>query len=317
MKGLLAIVLLGISFIFFQSFQLEKKEKKLPGTEVELGKLLFFDPILSANKKTSCASCHKPEFAFADTLPFSIGFKGKPTQRNTPTAMNLMDRPYLFWDGRSPNLEDQALHPIRNSVEMGMTEKDLVTRLNKNKFYRLAFFKIYGKNPNTLLLGKAIAAFERTLETGDSPFDKFMNGDSNAISASAMRGRDAFLDKGHCFDCHFTPDFTADEFKNIGLFNGKELNDSGRFAVTKDPNDIGKFKVPGLRNIALTAPYMHNGKFKSLEAVIEYYNNPSAFVNNAIGRDSLLSQPIGFTDLEKADLLAFLKSLTTKKIQTF
>lgn len=294
------------------AFAPEKKAPELPKNEIELGKLLFFDPILSANRKTSCASCHKPEFAFADTTPFSLGFNGKPTARNTPSVMNMTDRPYLFWDGRSPNLEDQALHPIQNNVEMGMTMEKTIHRLAKNKFYKKAFTSIYNSAPTAALLGKAIAAYERTLETGDSPFDLFMNDDSSQMSQSAIRGRMIFVEKAHCFDCHFTPDFTADEFKNIGLFNGKDLNDSGRYYVSKDPADIGKFKVPGLRNIAKTAPYMHNGKFKTLEQVIEYYNNPAAFVPDAKGRDSILNQPLNLSATEKADLVAFLRSLSSR-----
>jgi cytochrome c peroxidase len=278
-------------------------------TEIDLGRKLFFDTILSENNSISCATCHIPEFAFADTIPLSIGLNGQKTARNTPSAMNVAGRPYLFWDGRSPNLEDQVLHPILNSVEMGFNIEDLMNRLVNDRFYSEAFQQIYHHKPTAELLSKAIASYERILETGNSTFDYFMQGDSTAISAAAIRGKDLFIGKAGCFDCHFSPDFTGDEFRNIGLFNDKLLNDSGRFNVTKNPSDIGKFKVPGLRNVALTAPYMHNGMFKDLETVVDYYNNPDAFVTPTTARDALI-KPLHLSELEKKDLVEFMKSLT-------
>lgn len=285
-------------------------------TEAELGKKLFFDSILSSDGTISCASCHKPEFAYADNKAFSVGVGGKLSARNTPSAMNVAGRPYLFWDGRVATLEEQVLHPIINPSEMGMQIPDLLKKLNKNSFYKKAFKQIYGAKPNVKNLGKAIAAFERTLETGGAPIDLFIGGDSSAISISAMRGRDVFLNKGRCFDCHFTPDFTADEFKNIGLFNGFDLRDSGRFMITHDLSDLGKFKVPGLRNVALTAPYMHNGMFATLEEVVAYYNDPDRFVPGAINRDSAMNEPLHLTAQEQEDLVAFLKSLTSTTLVT-
>lgn len=284
--------------------------------EIALGKQLFFDPILSEDQTVSCASCHIPQFAFADTVAFSKGVRGGRTARNTPSAMNVAGRPYLFWDGRSPSLEDQVLHPITNPIEMGFNIDDLILRLQKDHFYTNAFKKVYGKVPQKDLLAKAIAAFERTLETGDSPFDRFMNGDSTAVSESAIRGRELFIGKANCFDCHFSPDFTADEFVNIGIFNGSDLRDSGRYGVTKNPYDIGKFKVPGLRNVALTAPYMHNGMFATLEKVIEYYNDPEVFIPDAKFKDPRIKK-LWLTQQEKADLAAFLRSLTTESMPRY
>lgn len=280
-------------------------------TEAQIGRKLFFDKRFSQNKRISCADCHIPHYAFSDTTAFSKGFEGKITTRNAPPLTNLSGRPYFFWDGRSPNLEDQVLHPIQHPLEMGLTLKELNRRLRADKFYVKWFKKHYGKLPDAYLAARAIAAFERTLETGNAPIDRFMDGDSGAISLSAMRGREIFTEKGKCFECHFTPDFTADEFKNIGLFNAKNLNDSGRFIVTKKQDDLGKFRVPGLRNVTLTAPYMHNGMFKTLTEVIDYYDNPSALVPNAINRDTLLNGRLNLTSREKADLLAFLQTLTS------
>lgn len=287
----------------------------LPDSEAALGEQLFFETRLSANGKISCASCHIPAFAFSDTSAFSRGWKGGLTMRNTPGLVSISERSPLFWDGRSPNLEDQVLHPLTHPVEMGMTREKIHRMLNRDAYYVKAFQKIYGKKPDTELLARAIAAYERSLDAYDAPFDRFMFGDSNAISAAAIRGRQVFLDKGRCFECHFSPHFTVDDFRNIGLFDGRKLNDSGRYNATRDPADIGRFRVPGLRNVALTAPYMHNGMFRTLEEVVEYYDNPARIVPDAIGRDTLLARPLGLTAGEKADLVAFMKSLTASKYQ--
>lgn len=288
-----------------------KHQVKNAISEAELGKKLFFDPLFSLNQTISCADCHKPEFAFADTVAFSTGFDGKKTLRNTQGLTNLGARPYFFWDGRVATLEEQAMHPVQNPLEMGMNLTEVNRRLNAKEEYVQLFKLIYGQKPTAELAAKALAAFEATLETGDSPFDKFMAGDSGAISLSAIRGREIFMEKGRCFDCHFSPDFTFDEFKNIGLFNGKNLNDSGRYVISKKPENLGSFRVPGLRNVALTAPYMHNGMFKTIEQVIDYYNEPDKFVPDHINRDTILNKPLNLNAREKSDLAAFLRSLTS------
>jgi cytochrome c peroxidase len=174
--------------------------------------------------------------------------------------------------------------------------------------------KVYQHQPDSSTIVQSIAAFERSLETTNTPNDRWMEDDTlngRGLTPQQISGRNVFRsDKAKCLDCHFTPDFTGDEFWNIGLFNGKELNDSGRFSITHDPKDIGKFKVPGLRNVAVTAPYMHNGMFKTLKEVIEYYDNPSKFIKNPVNLDHRLSKPLGLSAQEKADLEAFLRSLT-------
>jgi cytochrome c peroxidase len=287
--------------------------RSLPETEVALGEALFFEKMLSTNGKISCASCHIPAFAFSDTTAFSRGWNGGLTMRNTPGLVSVSERAPLFWDGRSPNLEDQVMHPLTHPVEMGMTREKLHRLLNRDAFYVKAFLKVYGKRPDTELLARALSAYERSLDAYDAPFDRYMFGDSNAISPAAIRGRQVFLDKGRCFECHFSPHFTIDDFRNIGLFDGRKLNDSGRYYATREVVDIGRFRVPGLRNVAVTAPYMHNGLFRTLEEVVEYYDNPSRFVPDAIGRDTLLARPLGLTSSEKADLVAFMKSLTASR----
>jgi cytochrome c peroxidase len=287
---------------------------KQPTTKAELGELLFFDPILSRDSSVSCASCHKPEFGFADNTTFSKGVKGKIGNRNTPPAMNLSSRNFLFWDGRSESLEDQCRGPIENPVEMDLPVSEVINRLYRHKYYVTFFMKLYGKQPNAANITNAIAEYERTLETNNTAFDDYMTGkDTSGFSASAKRGQEIFNVKGKCFDCHFGPDFTGDQFRNIGLFNGKDLNDSGRFMVTRRAADIGRFKTPGLRNISVTAPYMHNGMFKTLREVIDYYDTPDKFVANSVNRDTLLKEPLKLSEAEKKDLENFLLTLTDRR----
>ena len=284
-------------------------------TEEELGERLFFDPILSRDNSISCASCHKPEHAFADDQPLSGGVFHRTGTRNTPSVMNLVDRNAYFWDGRASSLAEQALGPMENRAEMDFPLTLSVRRLLRNAYYRRSFSEIYGSVPTKELIGKAIAAYEETLETSDTPFDDYVrDGDSNAMSASARRGLDIFNGKGKCFDCHFGVDFTGnDQFRNIGLFNGTTLNDSGRYLVSRRAADLGAFKIPGLRNIAQTAPYMHNGMFGTLDEVIDFYNDPDRFVPDAINRDTSMQQPPGLTPEEKSDLKNFLLSLSDRR----
>jgi cytochrome c peroxidase len=290
-------------------------EAKEPTTKEALGELLFSDPILSQTNLISCASCHLPQYAFSDTVAFSKGVNGKLGIRNTPSAMNLSARNFFFHDGRSESLEEQASGPMENPIEMNLPVPEIIKKLIANENYIRYFKNIYHETPNNINLMDALASFERTLETGDTPFDQFMHNDTNAITEAAKRGQQIFNKKGKCFDCHFGPDFTGDDFKNIGLYNGKELNDLGRYTITKDTADVGKFKVPGLRNIAVTAPYMHNGMFRTLREVIDYYNTPTQFVTGSINTDSLLLKPLNLSEQEKLDLLAFLKALTDNRFK--
>ncbi|MCD6062526.1 MAG: cytochrome-c peroxidase [Flavipsychrobacter sp.] len=241
---------------------------------------------------------------------FSTGVHGRKANRNTPSAMNMAAREAFFWDGRATTLEDQALGPIENPAEMNLPVAEAVKRLNHSRRYKSLFYSVFKQNPNKHNLALAIAAFERTLETGDTPNDRWLNDEPNGLTARQIRGREVFRTKGKCLECHFSPDFTTDEFRAIGLFNGKDMNDSGRYLLTKDPADLGKMKVPGLRNVAVTAPYMHNGHFKTLREVIDYYDNPSLLMPDGLNRDSILSQSLGLTETEKQELEAFLHALT-------
>ncbi|TAJ62320.1 MAG: c-type cytochrome [Chitinophagaceae bacterium] len=284
-------------------------------SKAKLGEKLFHEKILSKDSSISCASCHLPAYGFSDTVAFSMGIYGRPTARNTPPVLNMKNRPYFFWDGRAASLEQQSLMPISHPDEMGLPVKEAIARLNKNKTYRDLFLKTFGTVPTAANLAAAFAAFEKTLETDSSRFDLSFD-DSTLMTEQEERGRKLFVsEKTKCFDCHRRQDFTTDEFFNIGLYDGNRLNDPGRYKITGKKEDLGKFKTPGLRNVAVTAPYMHNGMFKTLEEVVEYYNNPGAFVLNPINIDKRLEVPLGLTRQEKADLVAFLKSLTDKRYE--
>lgn len=317
MKRITLIFLIVSAMILVRCSGSQEEEAtfELPVSKEELGGRLFLDPVLSSDGKISCASCHIPAYAFADTVALSKGVGGQLGSRNTPSAMNLSAHDIFFHDGRAESLELQAAGPIENPVEMNLPISEAVKKLSANKNYLAAFKKLYNEAPNRDNLLDALASFERTLETSDTPFDKFMHGDTTAISESAKRGQKIFNIKGKCFDCHFGPDFTRDDFKNIGLYNGKDLNDVGRYGVTKDSADIGKFKVPGLRNVAVTAPYMHNGMFKTLTEVIDYYNEPQKFVKGSINMDTTMLTPLNLTGQDKADLLEFLKALTGEQFK--
>ena len=283
-------------------------------TKEDLGRKLFFDPILSEDSTISCASCHRPEFAFADTARVSVGVHGRKGKRNSPSAMNLLIQEKFFWDGRADSLEQQALAPIENPDEMNLSLDEALRRLNNSKDYTQLFQRFYQSGATRASLANALASFERTLETGESPFDEWkITDDSSLVSSAAMRGFEIFGTKGKCTSCHFGSNFTRNDFRNIGLFNGADLNDSGRAVITGNPADIGRFKTPGLRNVALTAPYMHNGIFRTLKEVIQFYNDPGEIVPDAICRDSVLAKPLGLTEQDMADLEAFLLSVTDKQ----
>jgi len=313
MKHFFGIMFFLISGALLFSFSVDEENRT--NNKAALGKLLFNEKMLSLDSSVSCASCHKPAFAFADTTAFSIGIYGKPSRRNTPSVLNMKNRPYYFWDGRANSLAAQALMPIENPDEMGLPIKMAIERLNQSEKYRRLFKKIFKQLPNEKNLAQAIAAFEETLETVNSKFDDWSNNISE-LSEAEERGRELFVgNKAKCFDCHSMEDFTNDDFKNIGLFNGKDANDTGRYSITKNVADFGKFKTPGLRNVAVTGPYMHDGRFTTLEQVVSFYNTPFMFVDDPINMDTALLQPLGLTQQEKKDLVAFLKTLTDQAYQ--
>jgi cytochrome c peroxidase len=284
--------------------------KDLPVNSAELGKLLFNDNILSGDNTVSCASCHIPEFAFADTTAFSLGVEGHRTGRSTPSAMYLQENTVLFWDGRAGSLEHQASGPITNPHEMNLTMKEAVQKLNADKFYFASFKKLFGRQPDSALLVRAIADFERTLAYYDSPYDRFLKGDDAAMNESAIRGFDLYFRKNSCGNsaCHRGINFSSDSMVNIGVFAEP---DRGLFDRTKNQQDVGKFKTPTLRNVALTAPYMHNGQHKTLREVVEYYNEMKNFpIDGNTHPDVKEQRERPLTEQEIDDLVEFMKALT-------
>jgi cytochrome c peroxidase len=303
-----AVAFTLILFLVFSNAHSGKGEHRVMNI-AELGEMLFNDPILSIDSSISCASCHRPEFAFADTVAFSAGIGGHLTRRNTPSAMNMADREIFMWDGRAPSLEAQMLLPLEHAHEMGFQRDSAVARLRHSTKYGPLFKQVFGKEAELKFLQAAIAYFERSLETANTPNDRWLNDLAGGLSEEQIKGRELFFNKANCIKCHFSPDFTGDEFRNIGLFDGITHQDTGRYEITRDSADIGKFKVPGLRNVAVTAPYMHNGMFSTLEEVIEYYNDPDRFVPNAINRDPDIVK-LNLSAAEKKQLVAFLHGLT-------
>jgi cytochrome c peroxidase len=307
----LSIALIALLMVYSFLHQTDEKPIYPPKSKMELGRVLFFEKALSLDSSISCASCHLPAFAFSDTQIFSKGVGGKFGLRNTPSVMNVKARDLFFYDGRAKDIFDQVHFPVEDQNEMNIDFNMLVQRLQASPRYLTFFKQLYQSLPNRENIADAIAQFEMSLESSETPFDRFMNGDESALNASEQRGRELFLsDKTKCFDCHFGPDFTGDEFKNIGLFDGQFLNDSGRFTVTKNNEDVGKFKVPGLRNVGVTGPYMHNGQFKTLEEVVAFYSNIYEIVGNPVNLDSTLIKPLNLSTQEQLDLVNFLKTLT-------
>lgn len=312
MKSFFTILVLCTGIASVAGFIHENEQPTYVTSKVALGKLLFNENILSLDSSVSCASCHNPTLAFADTVAFSKGINGTLTKRNVPSVLNMANRPYFFYDGRATTLQQQALQPIAHKDEMGLPIAEAVNRLNQNSFYSKQFYHLYKQKVTEKNLADVLAAFEKSLETTNSKFDDWAN-NKVRFTAAEERGRQLFTgNKSKCFECHFTEDFTDDGFKNIGLFNGLQLNDSGRYNITKKKADIGKFKTPGLRNVAITAPYMHNGQFKTLEEVLAYYNQPNGFFAHQQNIDPILKKGLGLTAQEQKDIIAFLKTLTDK-----
>jgi len=283
---------------------------------IALGRRLYYDPALSVDNTVSCATCHGPEYGFSDGKPVSNGVQKKTGTRNSPTVLNSAYFDMQFWDGRAPSLEKQAEGPVQNPVEMAHTLKGVEDKLNADPSYRDQFAAAFGSGPITYeMVEKAIATFERTVVAGNSPFDRWKYGhDQGAVNESVKRGFVVFTskDKGNCSACHLVGKeyslFTDNKFHNIGsgVDMGK-ITDDGRYTVTKNEADHGAFKTPCLRNVALTAPYMHDGSLKTLKDVIDFYigggnSNPHLDKNIRV-LDFLTGE-------ERADLQAFLESLT-------
>lgn len=281
-------------------------DNSLTRSRVALGKRLFFDPVLSRDSTLSCASCHRPHLAFADSLPQTPGIEGRPGTRNAPALANVSYFANLLREGGVPTLEMQVLVPIQEHNEFDFNILEIAERLNRIPEYVSQAQKAYDRMPDAFVVTRAIAAFERTLVSGNSPFDYwFFQNKSNAVSASVKRGYDLFQsEKTGCGKCHSGFLFTSQEFANNGLY--ETYADPGRFRLTGKENDRAVFKIPTLRNISVTAPYMHDGSLPTLEAVLEHYESGGKNHPNK----SLLLRPFTLSPAERADVLAFLHSLT-------
>ena len=271
--------------------------------EIKLGKILFFDKRLSGNYKQSCATCHNPSLGFSDGMAKGLGTRGNQLGRNTPHLYNLGWGSIFMWDGREATLESQALGPIKSSAEMNLPIPELLVRLNAVPSYRRLFKETYQVDViSGLEVGRALAAFERTIVVDNTPYDKYVSGDKSAMSASAILGLAIFQGKGNCIKCHDGANFTDDSFHSLGISDG----DDGRGAITGDKSQIGAFKTPGLRNIAYSSPYMHNGALNSLTQVVDYYNRGG---DNANHTDSLI-KPLNLTSDEQKNLVSFMMALS-------
>ena len=304
--------------------------------KVALGRSLFFDSLLSSNNSVSCATCHSPQAAFSDSRQVSLGVESRAGDRNAPTIINRAFSREQFWDGAANSLEEQAKVPLINPKEMAMPSHELlVKKVGDIRGYKSWFKRIFARDVNIDDLAKATAAFERTVVSGNARFDRYKNGNQHALNEAEKRGLALFEGKARCSQCHNGPNFTDEKYHNIGVGWDATLVDLGRYKVTRKEQDIGAFKTPTLREIAGTAPYMHNGTFATLEETVTFYNmggiaNP--FLDVEMKRPNLtLEQMLEYyekkndpktpapetglvklelTKQEQADLVAFLKALS-------
>jgi cytochrome c peroxidase len=268
--------------------------------KVALGKQLFFDPRWSRSKNVSCVSCHVPEHGWADPRRFSIRTDGKPTSRHSPTLVNRAFSTLQQWTGARKSLEDQALRASDSDPET------VVRHLGAIPGYQAQFQKVFGTGVTAEGTAKAIAAFERTILSGNAPYDRFVAGNREAMSPAAARGFAVFVGKGRCGTCHSGPNFTDERYHNIGVGMKEATPDIGRFAVTKDEKDRGAFKTPTLRDVAQHPPYMHDGSLATLADVVAFYDRGGD--TGPWGPPAI--KPLELTPTEKTDLVAFMEALT-------
>ncbi len=292
----------SISAFILYSFQETNKEE----IKIELGRRLFFEKRLSINNSVSCASCHEPQFAFTDRKKVSEGVFGRKTDRNAPSLLNAYKLKTVMFDAHLPSLEMQVIVPIQEHVEMDMKMLDLIKKIKAIESYNTLANRVFGREFDAFVLTRSIAAYERTLISENSRFDQYYTGkNKKAINKEELAGWKIFSEKLYCVKCHPAPDFTTFLPENNGLY--KEFGtDKGRFRIDLDSTQIGFFKIPSLRNIALTYPYMHDGSLNSLKEVVNHYSKG--------GEGNLLQnkhiQPFQLTILENKQLLAFFNTLT-------
>jgi cytochrome c peroxidase len=283
-------------------------DSPLTAERVALGRRLFFEPRLSKDNRLSCASCHRPERAFADGRPVAVGAGRRAGRRNAPSLLNRAYASTLFWDGRAASLEEQALAPMISDVELANTYDEIERRLRADAGYVAAFREAFGPGDITRVrIAQALASFQRTLLSGGSPVDRYeLLGESGALTPAAARGRALFRGRARCQFCHDGPLFTDERFHNTGVSWGRQPLDLGRFEVTGLDHDRGAFRTPSLRDIARTAPYMHDGSMATLAEVVAFYDRGG----NANPHLDGLLRPLHLTLRERRDLVAFLEALT-------
>lgn len=283
------------------------KDNPTTPAKVELGKKLFFDPRLSGDNTMSCATCHMPDKAYGDGLALSPGAEGKPLERHTQTCLNVGFFNTFFWDGRAASLEEQALGPIQSTVEMNQDLDALETELAAIPGYVTEFKEVFGTTPNKEGIAKALAAFQRTLVTEPSPFDRFLAGDKDALSAEAKRGLELFRGEAGCIECHHGTLLSDGKFYRLGV----SFKDEGRAKITGKKEDRYRFRTPSLRNIAETGPYMHDGSQKTLDDVVTFYFRgiPDSGPDG-LSLDTASLDGVSFSDIPP--MVEFLKSLSGK-----
>lgn len=348
-EGEVAVTEVPVNIVGLPPLPVPRNNPQTP-EKIALGKMLYNEKRFSGDGTINCAFCHNPEKTFDDGLPVSKGIRNQRGTRNTPTVLNSAYNRFQFWDGRRNSLEDQARDPFLNPIEHGLTSHDQIVKIvREDPQYVAQFKKVFNVDAGRITIDhvvQAIAAFERTVISGDSPFDRYRyGGDKKALGAAAIRGLQVYLSKGRCQECHMIGEqnaiFTDHKFHNLGVgfkkiesrlqqiiqkFNASQdkktdervlsssdLSELGRYVVSRKMEDIGAFKTPGLRNIVVTGPYMHDGSLKTLEAVVDLYNKggeKNAFLSGSI-------RPLNLTAREQADLIAFLKSLTSPQYSRF
>jgi cytochrome c peroxidase len=281
-------------------------DNPLTAAKVQLGRRLFFDPILSADRSVACASCHSPSHGLASPHPRAVGIGGRRGNRNAPSLFNRAYGTAFFWDGRESTLEGQALKPIEDAQEMGNTVDEAVKRLREHAEYPALFKAAFPDGVTALNLARALACFERTLLMGNNKFDRFRIGEVGGLNAAERQGLWLFESRGRCWRCHSGGNLTDETFHNTGVSWGQQPYDLGRYAVTRDDADRGKFKTPTLRGVAETPPYMHDGSLSTLEEVVEFYNRGGGKNPNL---DPMMA-PLELTKEDVKNLVAFLKALS-------
>ena len=282
-------------------------DNPLTTEKIELGRILFFDKRLSKDNTVACANCHLAEFAFTDSKPVSTGIGGQKGGRSAPVSFNRVFSSAQFWDGRAATLEEQSVGPFTNPIEHGFVNYDeMLAKMKQIAGYRELFMQVFGEDITIDNVGKAIASFQRTVLSGNSPADRADQGqEEGAISDEAKHGLLLFREKARCTKCHSGFNFTDEKFHNLGIGWDDNKVDLGRYMVTKNPEDISAFKTPTLREIGRSAPYTHDGRFKTLEEVVNFYNQGG--VKNP-HQDPLII-PLDLTEDEKRDLVQFLRTL--------